>query len=191
MARSPKLKVFRTSIGFHDAYVAVPSQKAALEIWGAGKDLFSSGAAERVEDAELMREPLANPGKVIRKLRGTLAEHMAALPKDAPVPRRKATPAQPSNKESADKAERTAKQPKPKPKPRPDCSSLTRAEEKIADLEAHHESQRAELEKRQSELDRERRKLKEDQARELEKLEQQVLSARKKYDNAMQTWRAD
>lgn len=31
MAR--KLKVFCTPIGFHDAYVAAPSQKAALEVW--------------------------------------------------------------------------------------------------------------------------------------------------------------
>lgn len=191
MARSPKLKVFRTSIGFHDAYVAAPSQKAALASWGANKDLFSSGAAERVDDPELMREPLANPGKVIRKLRGTLAEHMAALPKDAPVPRRKGTPAQPSSKKTADKTKLTPKQPKPKPKPRPDRSSLTRAEEKIADMEAHHRTQRAALEKRQSELDRERHKLKENQARELQELEREVESARKRYDRAMQAWRAD
>lgn len=125
MARSPKLKVFRTSIGFHDAYVAVPSQKAALEIWGAGKDLFSSGAAERVEDPELIRRPLANPGKVIRKLRGTLAEHMAALPKDAPVPRREATAPRPSDEEPVEKAKSRAKQPKLKPKPRPDRSLLS------------------------------------------------------------------
>ena len=35
MARTGRLKVFRTSIGFHDAYVAAPSRKAALEAWGA------------------------------------------------------------------------------------------------------------------------------------------------------------
>jgi hypothetical protein len=28
-----KLKVFRTPIGFHDAYVAAPSKKAALAAW--------------------------------------------------------------------------------------------------------------------------------------------------------------
>ena len=31
----PKLKVYRTPIGFHDAYVAAPSQKAALDAWGS------------------------------------------------------------------------------------------------------------------------------------------------------------
>jgi hypothetical protein len=29
MARAPKLKVYRMAVGFHDAYVAAPSQKAA------------------------------------------------------------------------------------------------------------------------------------------------------------------
>ena len=39
--RKPKLKVYSTPIGFHDALVAAPSQKAALEAWGAGTNLFS------------------------------------------------------------------------------------------------------------------------------------------------------
>ena len=38
-----KLKVFRTPIGFHDAYVAAPSRAAALRAWGADTDLFSTG----------------------------------------------------------------------------------------------------------------------------------------------------
>ena len=40
-----KLKVFRTPIGFHDAYVAAPSQKAALQAWGTDTDLFARGVA--------------------------------------------------------------------------------------------------------------------------------------------------
>lgn len=48
MVAARKLKVFRTSIGFHDAYVSAPSRKAALEAWGAGKDLFAIGSAELV-----------------------------------------------------------------------------------------------------------------------------------------------
>jgi len=46
MARKQQLKVFRTPIGFHDAYVAAPSQKAALEAWGTDTNLFEAGAAE-------------------------------------------------------------------------------------------------------------------------------------------------
>ncbi len=84
MAR--KMKVFRTPIGFHDAYVAAPSQKAALQAWGADADLFARGMAEEVTDATLMKEPLTHPGQVVRKIRGTMDEHMAALPADlAPV----------------------------------------------------------------------------------------------------------
>ena len=48
--RKQKLKVFVTSIGFHDAYVAAPSQKAALEAWGADSNIFAQGIAEQVTD---------------------------------------------------------------------------------------------------------------------------------------------
>ena len=63
--RKQKLKVFRTPIGFHDAYVAAPSQKAALEAWGADGNLFAQGIAEQVTDQKLMDEQLASPGEVI------------------------------------------------------------------------------------------------------------------------------
>ena len=52
MAR--KLKVYRTPIGFHDAFVAAPSQKTALKSWGADVDLFAYGAAEVVSDEGLI-----------------------------------------------------------------------------------------------------------------------------------------
>ena len=86
MARKSKLKVYRTPIGFHDAYVAAPSQKAALAAWGSDADLFARGIAEVVSDEELSREPFANPGKVIRRLRGTAEEQLAALPAIKPKP---------------------------------------------------------------------------------------------------------
>jgi hypothetical protein len=90
MAR--KLKVYRTPIGFHDAYVAAPNQKAALKAWGADADLFARGVAEAVTDDAMMKEPLAKPGEVIRRPRGTDAEHMAALPKSQPRARRRPDP---------------------------------------------------------------------------------------------------
>lgn len=188
MARSPKLKVFRTPIGFHDAYIAAPSQKAALQAWGSDKNLFSSGAAEQVEDPELMREPLGNPGTVIRRLRGTVGEHMAALPKDSPPPwpkREESAAAEPAPPRKA--------QPKrpPKPKPRPDRAALTRAETELADAEARHDGARAALAERQAGLDRERRKLEADQARERDRLDRKVEAAREKYDRAIRVWRED
>ena len=73
-----KLKVFRTSSGFHDSYVAAPSRAAALRAWGANTDLFAMGAAEQVTDAKLMAEPLAQPGAIVKRSRGTAGEHMSA-----------------------------------------------------------------------------------------------------------------
>jgi hypothetical protein len=92
MPRQPKLKVYRTPIGFHDAYVAAPSQKAALAAWGSDANLFARGVAELVTDEALTREPLDKPGEVIRRPRGTTAEYIAALPKDAPPRPRPAPP---------------------------------------------------------------------------------------------------
>jgi len=77
--RKQKLKVYRTPIGFHDASVAAPSQKAALEAWGSDSDLFARGSAEQVTDPELMKAPLEKPGEVIKSPRGTRREHLAAL----------------------------------------------------------------------------------------------------------------
>lgn len=77
MAR--RLKVFRTPIGFHDAYVAAPSRKAALAAWGTDADLFARGTAEEVTEARLTAEPLKRPGEVIRVSRGDLAAQLKAL----------------------------------------------------------------------------------------------------------------
>ena len=79
MATARKLKVYRTPIGFHDAYVAAPSQKAALKAWGSDANLFARGVAEQVTDPALMKEALAKPGTIIRTLRGTAKEQLAAL----------------------------------------------------------------------------------------------------------------
>lgn len=187
MARAQKLKVFRTPIGFHDAYVAAPSQKAALEAWGADSNLFASGSAERVEDPELAREPLAKPGQVIRRLRGTLAEHIAALPeKAAPDDKRAASAGARRDQTARGRAARPAK-----PRPRPSRAAVDRAETALADLETRHAEARAELARRQAELDRARRTLEAKQDRERSKLEARLGSARDKYEQAMAAWRAD
>lgn len=182
MARAPKLKVFRTPIGFHDAYVAAPSQKAALEAWGADSNLFASGSAELVRDPELTREPLAKPGQVIRRLRGTLAEHIAALPKKAPA---RGGPARREPTKEGVKAEVA------KAKPRPSRTALDRAEAALADLRKRHDEAKAELARRLAELERERRALEAKQARELSKLETRAEAAREKFDRAMSAWRAE
>jgi len=77
--RNQRLKVYSTPIGFHDALVAAPSQKAALEAWGAGTNLFSQGSAHVVTDPKLTKEPLEHPGQVVKVPRGTRKEHLSAL----------------------------------------------------------------------------------------------------------------
>ena len=193
MPRQSKLKLFRTAIGFHDAYVAAPSQKAALEAWGSDSNLFALGAAERVENPELMREALAHPGAVIRLPRGTMAEHIAALPKTKAS--RRAQPKPDINEEDVRRVRKRgraakAKAPPPKPKPRPGRAPVDRAEAALADAETRHEEERAALAKRQAELDRARRKLEAAQAREREGLEHRLESARDTYERAMRAWRA-
>src|SRR5688572_14271388 len=74
-----KLKVYGTPTGFHDAYVAAPSRKAALAAWGSDVDLFARGVAEEVTEARLMAEPLKRPGEVIKLSRGDLATQLEAL----------------------------------------------------------------------------------------------------------------
>jgi hypothetical protein len=185
MAKAPKLKVFRTPIGFHDAYVAAPSQKAALEAWGSDHDLFARGVAERVEDPELTREPLEHPGTVIRRLRGTTAEQIAALPEDKPRARRSPpeadAPARPARGPKA--------APKPKPKPKPDRAPVREAEEALAEAEARHADAQAELARREAALARERRALEKQQSAEQARLARHLDEARDRYDRAIREWR--
>src|SRR5437879_6525246 len=66
MAKRP-LKVFRAHLGFYDTVVAAPSQKAALETWGAGKGEFAKGFAKVTNDPVAVQSALANPGIVLRR----------------------------------------------------------------------------------------------------------------------------
>ena len=113
----PKLKVYRTPIGFHDAYVAAPSMKAALKAWGTTKNLFSRGAAELVTDAKLTKEPLARPGEVIKLARGSAAEHRKAV----------------GSSDRAASNGKTAPEPKPaKRRPRPNRKPLEKTEQALS-----------------------------------------------------------
>ena len=178
MARAPKLKVFRMAVGFHDAYVAAPSQKAAVEAWGSDKDVFQRKQAELVTDPELTREPLARPGEVIKRLRGTAAEQIAALGKDdAPEPaKRREAKARPSK-------------PPPKPKPRPSRAALEESEAALAEAEARHDEESKALAEREAALARERRALEKKRRQERERLEARRDKAEAAYKAAMERWR--
>jgi predicted RNase H-like nuclease (RuvC/YqgF family) len=179
-----KLKVFRTPIGFHDAYVAVPSQKAALAAWGAEGNLFAHGSAEQVDDPELTRAPLAEPGKVIKVLRGSTEQHLASIGDNERQ--------RPPHGESAQRAEPA----KPPARKRPDVRRPSRTE--LAAAEADLDEQRRALEAEVSNLEAERARL---QARIAElrqngeerrkTLAGRVEQLRTDYEAAMDRWRAD
>jgi len=184
MPRKQKLKVFRTPTGFHDAYVAAPSQKAALKAWGSEHDLFARGIAEKVDDPELMREPLSQPGVVVRRLRGNMDEQIAALPKSKPA-RKRLPPQKPVDPPADDRPARPKKRAVP-PKPRPDRAMLDEAERALAEAQDRHTKERKALAKRLAELERERRGLKRRHSSEIAKLQEKVEKLRSRYERAIQ-----
>ena len=174
-----KFKVFRTAAGFHDAYVAAPSRKAALAAWGADKDLFARGVAEEVTDPALTEAPLATPGEVVKVSRGGREEQLAALPEDTPKPKVRA------------KAARPAREPKPKPAPdpKPSRNALDRAEQALAEAAARHQDERAAITEEEEALERRKRELKRAQEREAAALDRARVAAETAYRAALDTWR--
>ena len=179
---APALKTYRTAIGFHDAYVAAPSQKAALEAWGADGNLFAQGLAEVVTDPALTAEPLANPGKVIKRTRGNLSDHIAALPKSSPLRKKKAeTKAEPP----------PSPKPKRKARPRPDRRPLAEAEKALADAERAQEAERRALAEKEAALRRERQAMARRHESELRRLDQARSEARETYERALEEWQQE
>lgn len=185
-----KLKLFRTATGFHDAYVAAPSKKAALDAWGADVDLFARGAAELVSDPSLCEEALAHPGKVIKRLRGSEDEHFAALEAADPggalagKPRRA--------KASLAKAEQSV--PKAKPKaprpPRPDRAALDKAEEALKAAEQAAGAVARTFREREQALARERRAAEREAERQVGEARAMRDAEKASYDRAMARWRS-
>ena len=188
------LKVFRTPIGFHDAYVAAPTKKAALEAWGSTHDLFARGIAGIVTDPALTEEPLASPGKVIKRSRGTTAEHIAALPTvERPDRAASGEEDEPQRSTSAKAKAKTPAKPKVRPKPPPPRPSPDTLEAAEAELEAagrRHEDDTRTLAREQAALDRRRRDLERAQAAERAKLQEAVDRADTAYAAALKRWRA-
>lgn len=171
MARA--LKVYRTPIGFHDAYVAAASKAAALRAWGTDRDLFARGAAELVTDPALTTAPLAHPGEIITRLRGSVDEQMAAAGKAVSIRQRRA-PVVP---------------PKTKPPPRPSRAALDKAEHA---LERVAEARRAALQpiaEQIERLERERRAIEKTHDAKRIRLEDARDTAEEAYHAAVEKWR--
>ena len=176
--RKQRLKVYRTPIGFHDAYVAAPSQKAALEAWGSDTNLFASGAAEEVTDGELTKEPLAKPGVVLRRMRGGKAEQMEAISKET---------------RSADRPVKTAavgSDGRVEKRKKPSRRDLDEAEEALEELERAQRDEAATLERKEKELERQRREMERRHARETREMAKKVRRAREDHEAAIEEWRA-
>lgn len=167
------LKVYRTPIGFHDAYIAAPSQKAALAAWGSDKDLFARGDAEIVTDPALTTAPLARPGEVIKRLRATAEEQIAAAPPPATA------------------KPRTAKQTQAKPKPpRPDHGMVEAAEHALADAQATQRDEQRALLSEEAALAERRRAMRAKHADEITHLEAVRDAAERAYADALSAWQA-
>lgn len=170
-----KLKVFRTSAGFHDAYVAAPSRKAALAAWGADADLFARGVAEEVTDPKLAEAALARPGEVIRLSRGDLSAQLKALP-----PRKKT--ARPAPAPTGKPAKAT------KPKPPPKRDKVDAAEQALREARRRHEAQADKLEAEREAIERKLAALRATQDKAITKLERKRDEAREAYRAALEAW---
>lgn len=196
----PKLKVYRTPIGFHDAYVAAPSQRAALKAWGADADLFARGAAEVVTDAGLTEAPLAHPGEVIRLRRGTEAEHLKALARTPPAARRREVDARAAGTEPGAGAERPTPgrkvpapaQPPARPakprRPRPSRAALDKAEAAIRDAENRFETALEDIAARKRALDQELRDVRTQHEVEMARLDAALKKERTRFTKNLEAW---
>ncbi|MBB3359558.1 MULTISPECIES: hypothetical protein [unclassified Novosphingobium] len=177
MVNKRALKVFRTSAGFEDVYIAAPSQKAALEAWGARRNLFAQGAAEIVTDPELAKAALAHPGQVLRVSRGTTAEHLAAA-RTSSSTKAKATPPERAKE----------KQSPPKPKPRPNREKLDAARAGLERRQKEFETAETKLVKEIEVLKAQLAERKRENGKELARLCEGVEEQERLYRRALADW---
>lgn len=176
--RKQKLKVYCTPVGFHDAYVAAPSQKAALEAWGARTNLFGQGSAHQVTDETLTKVPLDHPGEVIKVLRGSDAEQLAALERTtSPKPAKRQT--NPVAKAEVVKAPRG---------PKPSRAKLNKAEDALEALRSRQEKQLQQIEGEEERLARKRRELEQKQAEDIAAAKEHIDQEQEEYDRAVRLW---
>ena len=65
------LKVFQAQFGFFDTVLAVPSQAAALRVWGTHRNLFATGHAKLATDEAAIAAALEHPGTLLRRAVGS------------------------------------------------------------------------------------------------------------------------
>jgi hypothetical protein len=137
-----RLKVFQAHLGFYDAIVAAPSQKAALEAWGASGSEFAKGFARVATDPIAVKKALSDPGKVLRRPYGSNGEFK--LEPD-PIPAQKPTSRQ--RKQAAEKADQELRR---------EDAARTAAERELREAQQAELRDLAELKKREAELAKEK-----------------------------------
>jgi hypothetical protein len=166
---APRLKVYATRIGFHDAIVAAPNQKAALAAWDVRENLFQQERAEVTEEPDAVEAALAHPGVVLRRPAGS----------DAPFAETPGLPEVP--KLSTPKRAGKAKAAAPKT-PKPDRRPLDEAEAALAAFDAEARDRMAEIERRRRDLEVEARTAQRETEVERRRLEKARDRAREAYE---------
>ncbi|WP_293880374.1 hypothetical protein [Sphingomonas sp.] len=160
-----------------------------MEAWGSDSNLFAQKTAELVTDAALSAEPLAHPGTVIKRLRGTVAEQIAALPPDVTRPR-KANEVEPIDRGQPTRAVKTSTRAKilGRSKPRPDRAALISAEKALEYAMSAHVTEQKKLKNRQAALEREKRDMDRNNRQRIETLEDDRARAEAAYGKVMKAW---
>jgi len=186
-----KLKVYKTSIGFHDLAVAAPSMKAAAEAWGSDVDIFKRGFAGETDDPKVVKSTMAAPGIVLRRpvgSSGEFSEH-SALPKG---PERRPGAERPTRSEAAGKSGKKAEDKESRAAARENERAAARAREAAVSREreqtarekekaaAREKEEAAAREKERQRLERERQR--EEAERERARRERERKIARLKAD---------
>lgn len=125
--------------------VAAPSRAAALRAWGVNQNLFASGEAQQVSDAETILAATAHPETPLRRAVGSqdpFALEPTGLPEVPDAP-------------SQTKARRSAQKPKPvaQAKPPADRSRLDAAEQALSDLDDQRRREEADFRQQAEDLE--------------------------------------
>ena len=184
-----KLKVYKTSIGFHDLAVAAPSMKAAAEAWGSDVDIFKRGFAGETDDPKVVKSTMAAPGIVLRRpvgSSGEFSEH-SALPKG---PERRPGAERPTRSEAAGKSGKKAEDKESRAAARENERAAARAREAAASREkeeaAAREKERQRLERERQREEAERERARRERERKIARLKADFEKAEARHDAAVE-----
>jgi hypothetical protein len=172
-AKTRKLKVFQTSLGFNDSVIAVPSKAAALRAWGTHQDLFAQGFAKPATEEAAIDAALAHPETPLFRAVGSndpFELEARSLPKVPDEPKRKKSTAAKTKPEKAE--------------PPPDRSALDAAESALKTLNETRAKEEADFSRRFEELHREQDEARQSFVKARKQAEAAVMKARTAYRGA-------